>query len=88
MLERKRVLRPTGVAEEDGRRLLLYEHGRTGETFVVTRRGVPVAEIRPVTSNRQTWVHRSYVLGSTTTGSHIDRAQFRADLDALVDQSL
>lgn len=35
MLERKRVLRPTGTAEEDGRRLLLYEHAKTGETFVV-----------------------------------------------------
>lgn len=35
MLERKRILRPTGVAEEDGHRLLLYEHARTGETFVV-----------------------------------------------------
>ncbi len=35
MLERKRLLRPTGVAEEDGHRLLLYEHAKTGETFVV-----------------------------------------------------
>ena len=35
MLERKRVLRPTGTAEQDGYRLLLYEHARTGETFVV-----------------------------------------------------
>jgi hypothetical protein len=36
MLERKRQLRPTDTREDpDGRRLLLYEHVRTGETFVV-----------------------------------------------------
>jgi hypothetical protein len=36
MLERKRQLRPTDTRDDaDGRRLLLYEHVRTGETFVV-----------------------------------------------------
>ncbi len=37
MLERKRMLRPTGTRqdEETGRKLLFYEHVRTGETFVV-----------------------------------------------------
>ena len=37
MLERKRVLRPTDARDDDaqGERLLMYEHARTGETFVV-----------------------------------------------------
>ena len=37
MLERKRLLRPTGTRQDDetGRKLLFYEHVRTGETFVV-----------------------------------------------------
>ncbi len=37
MLERKRLLRPTGTKqdEETGRKLLFYEHARTGEMFVV-----------------------------------------------------
>ncbi len=37
MLERKRLLRPTDTREDgaNGERLLMYEHVRTGETFVV-----------------------------------------------------
>jgi hypothetical protein len=37
MLERKRLLRPTDTqdAGPQGERLLMYEHARTGETFVV-----------------------------------------------------
>ncbi len=37
MLERKRLLRPTDTREDPatGERLLIYEHARTGETFVV-----------------------------------------------------
>jgi hypothetical protein len=36
MLERKRLLRPTDTRDgANGQRLLLYEHVRTGETFVV-----------------------------------------------------
>ena len=37
MLERQRVLRPTDTRENgsEGERLLMYEHARTGETFVV-----------------------------------------------------
>ena len=37
MLERKRLLRPTDTqdAGPGGERLLMYEHARTGETFVV-----------------------------------------------------
>lgn len=37
MLERKRILRPVDVRDtEDGSRLLIYEHAKTGEVFIIT----------------------------------------------------
>ncbi len=48
MLERKRLLRPTGTAEEDGRRLLLYEHAKTGESFVVFDPGLRLDQVAEV----------------------------------------
>ncbi len=50
MLERKRLLRPTGTRqdEETGRRLLFYEHVRTGETFVVVDPGLKLDQIAEV----------------------------------------
>ena len=50
MLERKRLLRPTDTRqdEETGRRLLFYEHVRTGETFVVTDPGLKLDKIAEV----------------------------------------
>jgi hypothetical protein len=35
MLERKRVFKPVEVKEEDGRRLNIYLHAKTGEVFVI-----------------------------------------------------
>ena len=35
MLERKRVLKPVEVKEEEGKRLHLYLHAKTGELFVI-----------------------------------------------------
>lgn len=35
MLERKRVLKVKAQPREDGRRMLIYEHARTGEVFAV-----------------------------------------------------
>jgi hypothetical protein len=35
MLERKRVLKVKAQSREDGRRVLIYEHARTGEVFAV-----------------------------------------------------
>jgi prevent-host-death family protein len=59
-----------------------------GETFIITRNGTPVAELRPVTGGRRRFVTRSEVAALATTGVRIDRDRFRADLDAAVDQSL
>lgn len=35
MLERKRILKQTDVREDENGRILIYEHGKTGEVFVI-----------------------------------------------------
>ncbi len=59
-----------------------------GETFIVTRNGEPVAELRPLRAGRRTFVAREEVAALATTGVRIDRHQFRADLDHVIDQGL
>jgi prevent-host-death family protein len=59
-----------------------------GESFVVTRNGVPVAEIRPVQTPRRTFVPKAEVLSMAASGPHVDALSFRSDLDRLLDQSL
>lgn len=59
-----------------------------GESFVVTRNGTPVAELRPVQGSRRTFVARAELAHAGAGGPHIDRAAFRADLERAVDQGL
>lgn len=59
-----------------------------GESFVVTRNGEPVAELRPLRSGRRTFISREEVAGLAAAEVRIDRHQFRADLDGLIDQGL
>ncbi len=59
-----------------------------GESFVVTRNGEPVAELRPYRSARRTLVEREDVLTLATAGVRIDRDQFRADLDRMIEQGI
>lgn len=58
-----------------------------GETFIVTRNGEPVAELRPVRPSRRTFIG-SDEIANPTGGVRIDHHQFRADLDHAIDQSL
>jgi prevent-host-death family protein len=58
-----------------------------GETFVVTRNGTPVAELRPVQDHRPRFVTRAALVEAAGRGPHIDAGQFRADLDQ-IDQGL
>jgi antitoxin (DNA-binding transcriptional repressor) of toxin-antitoxin stability system len=60
----------------------------SGETFLVTRNGVAVAELRPIDSRRRRVVLKTELLALAAAGPHIDLRQFSADLDLLVDQSL
>jgi prevent-host-death family protein len=59
-----------------------------GESFVVTRNGVPVAELRPITTARRAFVTKAEVVALFAAGPRIDRHQFRADSDRLIDQGL
>jgi prevent-host-death family protein len=55
-----------------------------GESFVVTRNGVPVGELTPLRRARFVRTDRVVALFSGAPG--IDAGRFRADLDAVVDQ--
>lgn len=57
-----------------------------GESFVVTRNGVPVAELRPIQQTRRTLVPTAELAVLAASGPRIDRERFRADLDRVVDQ--
>jgi len=58
-----------------------------GETFVVTRNGEPVAELRPLRAGRRTFISRAEVAALAAANVRIDRDQFRSDLDGVIDQS-
>jgi len=59
-----------------------------GETFVVTRNGTPVAELRPVSRGRATFVSRAALIEAARRGPSLDADRFRRDLDLSIDQSL
>ncbi len=56
-----------------------------GESYVVTRNGVPVGELRPL--RRRRFVGVDAVATAFGQAPRIDSEQFRRDLDASVDQS-
>lgn len=58
-----------------------------GETFVVTRNGEPVAELRPIRPGRRTFVTRDEVLNRAGATVRIDPRRFREDLDRSIDQA-
>ncbi len=55
-----------------------------GESFTVTRNGVPVGELAPLRRNR--FVSADAALEMFRNAPHIDTDRFRADLDAVADQ--
>lgn len=57
-----------------------------GESFVVTRNGIPVAELRPLRAPRRTVVPKSAIASFVETGPRIDAKLFRADLDNFINQ--
>ncbi len=59
-----------------------------GETFIVTRNGEPVAELRPITAGRKTFVSREELDQMALAGVRIDHRRFREDLDAAFDQGI
>ena len=59
---------------------------QAGETMTITRNGTPVAELRPV--GRSRLVPRDVITRGQGAAPRVDADRFRADLDAVVDQSV
>jgi len=59
-----------------------------GESFLITRNGVPVAEVGPVRTNRRQFVPRNQLVELALNGPHVDLKLFRADLDRVIDPEL
>ena len=59
---------------------------QAGESIVVTRNGVPIAELRPIPPRR--FVPRSLIADAARRAPRVDAVRLRADLDAVVDQSV
>ena len=59
---------------------------QAGQTVIVTRNGVPVAEMRPIRLHR--FVPRAAIAEAAARAPRIDVRRFRADLDAVVNQSV
>lgn len=59
---------------------------QAGQTIVVTRNGVPVAELRPVQPRR--FVPRSAIAEAAARAPRIDAGRFRADVDTVIDQTV
>jgi antitoxin (DNA-binding transcriptional repressor) of toxin-antitoxin stability system len=55
-----------------------------GKTFVVTRAGHPVGELRPLRRHR--FVDAMTVVAAFANAPAVDAERFRADLDAAADQ--
>jgi prevent-host-death family protein len=55
-----------------------------GESFVVTRNGVPVGELSPL--HRRRFVSSEGAVARFGGAPHIDSKRFRADVDEIVDQ--
>ena len=58
---------------------------QAGQTVIVTRNGVPVAELRPLPPRR--FVPRSVIGDAARRAVRVDAGRLRADLDAVVDPS-
>lgn len=59
-----------------------------GESYVITRNGEPVAELRPVSAGRRRFISRTQVAVLARANVRIDKDRFRADLDDVIDQGL
>jgi antitoxin (DNA-binding transcriptional repressor) of toxin-antitoxin stability system len=55
-----------------------------GESFLVTRNGTPVGELRPI--RRRRFVPAELAIAAFSGIGKIDRERFRADIDRAVDQ--
>jgi prevent-host-death family protein len=59
---------------------------QAGQTVIVTRNGVPIAELRPLPPRR--FVPRAVIADAARRAPRVDAGRLRAELDAAVDQSV
>lgn len=59
---------------------------QAGQTMIVTRNGVPIAELRPLAPRR--FVPRAALADAGRRAPRVDAKRLRADLDAILDQSI
>ena len=59
---------------------------QAGKTLIVTRNGMPVAELRPVPPRQ--FVPRAVIADAAGRAPRIDASRFRRDLDDVIDQSV
>ena len=78
------VLSVTGQADVDGVMAAVAE----GTSFIVTRNGEPVAELRPIRRERRTFVPREEIEALAARAGRIDPAAFQDDTDHAIDQRL
>lgn len=57
-----------------------------GRSFILTRNGTPVAELRPIRPRR--FVPRATIADASARAPRVDARQFRDDLDAVIDQNI
>jgi len=78
------------VAREITQRTLRNESGEImraldrGESFVVTRNGVPVGELTPI--RRRRFVSAEAVVSVLAGAPQLDSGRFREDVDRVIDQ--
>ncbi len=58
---------------------------QAGQTIIVTRNGVPVAELRPLPPRQ--FVPRAAIADSARRAPRVDARRLREDLDAVVNQA-
>lgn len=59
---------------------------QAGQAIIISRNGVPVAELRPIPPRK--FVPRALIADAARRAPRIDASRLRADLDAVVDQSV
>ena len=59
---------------------------QAGQTIIVTRNGIPVADLRAVPQRR--FVPRAVIAEAARSAPRVNADRMRADLDAVVDQSV
>ena len=80
------------MAEEISQRELRNDSGEImrrldgGETFIITRNGVPVGELTPLRRHR--FVAAEAAVALFRSAPSVDYRAFRADLDRVADQSV